>query len=39
MMNQFEVLVYMGNRYLTIIDLSRYDYMIGFRRILTKLEN
>ena len=39
MMNQFEVLVYMGNRYLTIIELSRYDYMIGFRKIVATLEN
>lgn len=39
MMNQFEVLVYMGTRYLTIIELSRYDYMIGFRKIVATLEN
>ena len=39
MMNQFEVLVYMGIRYLTIIDLSRYDYMIGFRKIIATLGN
>lgn len=39
MMGQFEVLtINGGRRYLTVVDTSRYDIMIGFRRILRELD-
>jgi hypothetical protein len=38
-MNQFELLtINGGERYLTIVDTSRWDFYIGFRRIITRLE-
>lgn len=38
MMNQFEVLVINGGEhYLTVVDTSRWDFYIGFRRIIKKL--
>lgn len=38
MMNQFEVLVINGGRrYLCVVDVSRYDAAIGFRRIVAEL--
>ena len=36
-MRQFEVLVFRGGKYLTIMDTSRYDFWIGFRRIIKEL--
>lgn len=37
MMNQFEVLTLGGRRFLCIIQTERYDFMIGFRRIVEEL--
>lgn len=37
MMRQFEAMEYMGVRYLTVVDMRRYDFMIGFRRIVAVL--
>ncbi len=39
MMNQFEVIRSGGRRLLTVVDTSRYDFMIGFRRVVGVLEN
>jgi hypothetical protein len=36
MMDQFEVITFQGVRYLTIVDLSRYDWLWGFRRIVKR---
>lgn len=37
MMKQFEVLTLGGVRHLTVVDTSRYDGYIGFRRLIKEL--
>jgi hypothetical protein len=37
MMNQFEAWSLNGKRTLFVVDTSRYDFMIGFRRIIKEL--
>lgn len=36
-MHQFEVLSLQGRRLLCIVDTSRYDFWIGFRRVVKEL--
>lgn len=39
MMNQFEVItINNGDRYLTIINTERYDFYIGFRKVIKQLQ-
>lgn len=38
MMLQFEVLRHHGGRWLYIVDTSRYDFWIGFRRVIKNLD-
>jgi hypothetical protein len=36
-MNQFEVLTLRGVRHLAVVDTSRYDFYVGFRRVIKEL--
>lgn len=38
MLKQFEVIRYMGKRFLTEVDTSRYDFVFGLRRVVKVLE-
>lgn len=37
-MSQFEVFRYNGRTVLTVVDMTRYDFWIGFRRVVAVLE-
>ena len=36
-MNQFEVLTLDGKRWLTVVNIDRYDFYIGFRTLIKRL--